>query len=134
MQSGDYKTIAQYIALFPKDVQAMLREVKLAIAKAAPKAVETINYAIPTFKLNGRNLVHFAGYKSHIGFYPGSKAVEVFAGELTKYKTAKGSIQFPIETKMPLSLITKITKYRVEEENKRLSIPKSKKVKPVNKK
>jgi uncharacterized protein YdhG (YjbR/CyaY superfamily) len=124
MQSGDYNTIAQYIALFPKNVQAMLKEVKVTIAKAAPKAAETINYAIPTFKLNGRNLVHFAGYKSHIGFYPGSKAVEVFAGDLTKYKTAKGSIQFPIERKMPLALITKIVKYRVEVENKRLSIPK----------
>jgi uncharacterized protein YdhG (YjbR/CyaY superfamily) len=134
MQSGDYKTIAQYIALFPKDVQAMLKEVKLTIAKAAPKAVETINYAIPTFKLNGKNLVHFAGYKSHIGFYPGSKAVEVFASDLTKYKTAKGSIQFPIESKMPLSLITKIVKYRVEVENKKLTLPKTKKVKPMNKK
>ncbi len=134
MQSGAYKTIAEYIALFPKNVQAMLKEVKRTIAKAAPKAVEAISYAIPTFKLNGKNLVHFAGYKSHIGFYPGSKAVEVFAGELTKYKTAKGSIQFPIESKMPLSLIAKITKYRVEVENKKLSIPKTKKVKPVNKK
>jgi uncharacterized protein YdhG (YjbR/CyaY superfamily) len=134
MQTGDYKTIAEYIELFPKDVQAMLKEVRLTISKAAPKAVETINYAIPTFKLNGRNLVHFAGYKSHIGFYPGSKAVEVFAGQLTKYKTAKGSIQFPIESKMPLSLITKIVKYRVEVENKKLSIPKSKKVKLAKKK
>lgn len=134
MQTGDYKTIAQYIALFPKDVQAMLKEVKMTIAKAAPKAVETINYAIPTFKLNGKNLVHFAGYKSHIGFYPGSKAVEVFAGELVKYKTAKGSIQFPIESKIPLSLITKIVKYRVEVENKRLSMPKAKKVKSARKK
>jgi uncharacterized protein YdhG (YjbR/CyaY superfamily) len=134
MQSGDYKTIAQYIALFPKDVQAMLKEVKLTIAKAAPKAVETINYAIPTFKLNGKNLVHFAGYKLHIGFYPGSQAVEVFASDLTKYKTAKGSIQFPIESKMPLSLITKIVKYRVEVENKKLTLPKTKKVKPTNKK
>lgn len=133
MQSGDYKTIAEYIALFPKNVQTMLREVKLTIAKAAPKAVETINYAIPTFKLNGKNLVHFAAYKSHIGFYPGSKAVEVFAVQLTKYKTAKGSIQFPVESKIPLSLITKIVTYRVEAENKKLSLPKVKKVKPSNK-
>jgi uncharacterized protein YdhG (YjbR/CyaY superfamily) len=134
MQTGDYKTIAEYIALFPKNVQAILKEVKATIAKAAPKAVETINYAIPTFKLNDKNLVHFAGYKSHIGFYPGSKAIEVFADNLTKYKTAKGSIQFPIERKMPLTLITKIVKYRVEVENKRLTTPKSKKAKSANKK
>jgi uncharacterized protein YdhG (YjbR/CyaY superfamily) len=133
MQAGKYETIAQYIALFPKDVQGMLKEVKLTIAKAAPKAVEAISYGIPTFKLNGKNLVHFAGYKGHIGFYPGSKAVEVFADAITKYKTAKGSIQFPIESKMPLSLITKIVKYRVGVENKRLSIPKVKKVKPAKK-
>ncbi|MBL7871815.1 MAG: hypothetical protein JNM78_09410 [Cyclobacteriaceae bacterium] len=134
MQTGTYKTIAEYIALFPKDIQAILKEVKLTIAKAAIGGVETINYAIPTIKLNGKNLVHFAAYKSHIGFYPGSKAVEVFATQLTKYKTAKGSIQFPIERKLPFSLITKIVKYRVEAENKKLSMPKLKKAKLSNKK
>jgi uncharacterized protein YdhG (YjbR/CyaY superfamily) len=134
MQSGDYKTIAQYIALFPKNTQTKLKEVKLVIAKAAPKAVEAISYGIPTYKLNGKNLIHFAGYKSHVGFYPGSKAVEIFSDKLAKYKTAKGSIQFPIETKMPLSLITKIVKYRVVVESKRLTIPKAKKVKSASKK
>ena len=111
------KNVDDYIATFPPDVQEILERVRATIRKAAPKAEETIKYAIPTYVLN-RNLVHFAGYKNHIGFYPGSKAIEVFADELTDYKLSKGTIQFPIDKKMPMGLITRIVKYRVAVETK----------------
>ena len=111
------KNVDDYIATFPPDVQEILERVRATIRKAAPKAEETIKYAIPTYVLN-RNLVHFAGYKNHIGFYPGSKSIEVFADELTDYKLSKGTIQFPIDKKMPMGLITRIVKYRVAVETK----------------
>lgn len=104
--------IDQYIAGFPESTQALLEQVRACIKKAAPKAEETIGYGIPTFKLNG-NLVHFAGYKQHIGFYPGADGIAAFEKELAGYKTSKGAVQFPIDKRMPLSLITKIVKYRV---------------------
>jgi uncharacterized protein YdhG (YjbR/CyaY superfamily) len=104
--------IDQYIAGFPEATQALLEQVRNCIKKAAPKAEETIGYGIPTFKLNG-NLVHFAGYKQHIGFYPGADGIAAFEKELAGYKTSKGAVQFPIDKRMPLSLITQIVKYRV---------------------
>ena len=107
--------IDEYISGFPKDVQDILQEVRATIQKAAPGAVEAIKYAIPTFMLNGRNLVHFAAFKSHIGFYPTPTGGEAFKKDLSKYKTGKGSVQFPLDEPMPLSLITKITKFRVKE-------------------
>ena len=84
------------------------------IGKAAPNATEAIKYAMPTFVLHG-NLVHFAGYQNHIGFYPAPSGIEVFKKELTAYKTSKGAIQFPLDKPLPLSLITKIVKFRVNE-------------------
>ncbi len=84
------------------------------IAKAAPKADEAISYGMPTFKLQG-NLVHFAGYKNHIGFYPAPSGIVNFAEDLKKYQTSKGAIQFPIDEKLPLALVTKIVKFRVKE-------------------
>lgn len=109
-----FKTIDNYIESFPKDVQKILQEIRRTIREAAPKAEEVINYQIPTFKLNG-NLVHFAAFKNHIGFYPGSKAIKVFTKEFSSYKSSKGAVQFPIEKQMPLALIKKIVKYRVKE-------------------
>jgi uncharacterized protein YdhG (YjbR/CyaY superfamily) len=106
------KNIDLYIAGFPEDVQVILQQIRETIRKAAPNAVETIKYAMPTFVLNG-NLVHFAAFKNHIGFYPAPTGVEAFKEELSAYKQGKGSIQFPIDKPMPLKLITKIVKYRI---------------------
>jgi len=92
-----------------------------------PKSEEAINYGIPTLKLNGKNLVHFVGYENHKGFYPGSKAVLKFTKEIASYKSAKGSIQFPIDKKMPLTLISKIVKFAVAESELRA---KKKTIKP----
>jgi uncharacterized protein YdhG (YjbR/CyaY superfamily) len=108
------KTIKQYIKLFPKETQEKLLELRLAIKKSAPEAQEKISYQMPTFYLHG-NLVHFAGYKNHIGFYPSPSGIKAFQKELAKYKGAKGSVQFPLTDKLPLSLIKKIVKYRVKE-------------------
>jgi uncharacterized protein YdhG (YjbR/CyaY superfamily) len=114
------RDIDSYIADFPKDVQAILQEVRATIAKAAPKATEDIKYAIPTFIYNG-NLVHFAAFKNHIGFYPAPTGMEAFAKDLAPYKQGKGSVQFPIDEPMPLKLITKIVKWRVQENEAKLT-------------
>ena len=106
--------IDEYIAKFPKDVQLILQELRTAIHEAAPDAEEAISYQMPTFKLEG-NLVHFAAYKHHIGFYPTPSGIEAFKNELSVYKGAKGSVQFAIDKPMPLDLIRKITDYRVTE-------------------
>ena len=106
--------IDEYIADFPRDVQKLLKQVRAAIKRAAPDAEEAIKYRMPTFVLNG-NLVHFAGYKNHIGFYPTPSAIEAFQKELSQYKWAKGSVQFPLDQPLPLKLIEKIVKFRVAE-------------------
>ena len=111
-------TIDEYIAGFPKDVQAILQKIRVTIAKAAPDAEEAIKYAIPTFVLNG-NLVHFAAFKSHIGFYPAPTGTEKFQKELSGYKSGKGSVQFPLDEPMPYALIEKIVKFRVKEQGKK---------------
>lgn len=107
------ESVDDYINGFPPNVQKILNEIKQAIKKAAPNAEEAISYQIPTFKLNG-NLVHFAVFKNHIGFYPGSKAINEFKKEIAAYKSSKGAVQFPLEKPMPLSLIKKIVDYRVK--------------------
>ena len=107
-------TINEYIADFPESTQLILEELRTTIRKAAPDAQESINYGIPTFILNG-NLVHFGGFKSHIGFYPAPSGIEAFKKELSIYDGAKGSIKFPIDKPLPLGLITKIVKFRVKE-------------------
>src|SRR5688500_192803 len=107
-------TIDEYIAALPPETQKIMQEVRAAIKKAAPAAEEAIRYAIPTFVLNG-NLVHFAAFKTHIGFYPTPSGSEAFKKELSIYKTGKGSVQFPIDQPIPLDLITKMVKFRVEE-------------------
>ena len=111
-------TIDQYIAGFPEDIQAKLQKVRTTIHKAAPKAEEKIGYGIPTFTLNGKNLVHFGGFKSHVGFYPAPQGLEEFKKDLSVYKGAKGSVQFPYDKPLPLGLITKIVKFRVKGNSK----------------
>ena len=108
------KNIDEYIAIFPKDVQEILEKVRAAIRKAAPSAEETINYQMPTFTLKG-NLVHFAAFKNHIGFYPTPTGIEKFKKELSAYKGAKGSVQFPLDEPIPYGLIKKIVTFRVKE-------------------
>ena len=105
--------IDEYIARFPMDVQVILQEMRSIIRKAAPDAEEAIKYQIPTFVLNG-NLVHFAAFQKHIGFYPTPAGIEEFKNELTAYHNAKGSVQFPLDKPIPFSLIRKIVKFRVK--------------------
>jgi len=107
-------TIDEYIAGFPPDVQAILQKIRATIRKAAPQAEETIKYQMPTFTLHG-NLVHFAAFKNHIGFYPVPTGIEAFKRELSVYKGGKGSIQFPLDQPIPYGLISKIVKFRVKE-------------------
>lgn len=106
--------IDEYIAGCPKEVQDVLEKLRATIKKAAPEAKETINYAIPTFSLEG-NLVHFAAFKNHIGFYPAPSGIAAFKKELSVYEGAKGSVQFPMDKPLPLSLVTRIVKFRVKE-------------------
>jgi uncharacterized protein YdhG (YjbR/CyaY superfamily) len=111
---GTYKTIDEYIALFPDDVQKLLKTMRQVIKDAAPLSTEKIAYQMPTFYLYG-NLVHFAAYKKHIGFYPTPSGIEPFMDELKTYTLTKGTIQFPLDQDLPISLITKIVLKRVEE-------------------
>ena len=106
--------IDTFIEAFPLETQKQLQLIRSTIKAAAPLAIEKINYGIPTFDLNG-NLVHFSGYKNHIGFYPGASGIKAFTKELSAYKSSKGSVQFPINEPLPLELITRITMMRVAE-------------------
>jgi uncharacterized protein YdhG (YjbR/CyaY superfamily) len=108
-------SIDEYIAEFPSATQEALQELRALIRAAAPGATETISYAIPTFDLGGRHLVHFAGYAKHIGFYPVPSGMEAFKEELQPYRSGKGSAQFPIGQPLPTDLIRRIVEYRVEE-------------------
>ena len=110
-----FQTIDEYISLFPKDVQILLESMRQTIRKAAPKAEEVISYQMPAFKQNGV-LVYFAAFKNHIGFYPTSSGIAAFKEEISKYKNSKGAVQFPLDKKLPLGLITKIVQYRVKED------------------
>ena len=109
-----FKTIDEYISMFPEDVRTILKNLRQTIRDAAPEAQETINYQIPTFTLNG-NLVHFAAFKNHIGFYPTPTGMEAFKDELSAYQGAKGSVRFPIDQPLPFPLIRRIVEYRVKE-------------------
>ena len=115
-------SIDSYIAQFPSDVQTRLQQLRKSILKLAPGATEAMSYQIPTFKLNG-NLVHFAAFKKHIGFYPGAAGIAAFQDELAGYKSAKGSVQFPLDQALPLDLVKKIVKFRVAQN---LAAPKKK--------
>lgn len=107
------RNIDEYIAGFPGDVQDRLEKIRRTIRKAAPDAEEAIKYRMPTFTLNG-NLVHFAAYKNHIGFYPAPVGIETFKKELSAYAGAKGSVRFPLDKPVPLGLIGRIVKFRVK--------------------
>jgi uncharacterized protein YdhG (YjbR/CyaY superfamily) len=113
-----FETTDAYIATFPKDVQEILEKLRRVIKESAPRAEEAIRYGIPTFRLNG-NLVHFAAYKNHVGFYPTSSPIPVFKKELSSYKQGRGTIQFPIDKPIPFGLVKKIVKFRVKENSKK---------------
>lgn len=120
-----FSSIDEYIATFPEEIQIILEELRATIKAAAPDAKEKISYQMPTFDLKG-NLVHFAAFKNHIGFYPTPSGTEAFKDELSIYQAGKGSIRFPIDKPLPLELISKIVKARVEENLKKAEL-KSKK-------
>jgi uncharacterized protein YdhG (YjbR/CyaY superfamily) len=105
--------IDAYIAASPKDVREKLKAMRATIRKAAPQAEEAIKYGMPTFVLHG-NLVHFAAFKNHIGFYPAPAGIEAFKKELSRYDGSKGTIRFPLDQALPLGLVAKIVKYRVK--------------------
>jgi uncharacterized protein YdhG (YjbR/CyaY superfamily) len=110
------KTIDEYIAAFPKEVQDVLEKIRSAIRESAPKAEEAISYRIPAFRLNGsRGSVYFAGWKNHIGFYPTPSGIEAFKKEMAPFKQEKGSVQFPLDKPIPYDLVKKIVRYKVTE-------------------
>lgn len=108
------RDIDEYIASCPEEVRDVLERVRSTIRKAAPDAEETIRYQIPTFALQG-NLVHFAAHQRHIGFYPTPSGIERFRKELAQYEGAKGSVRFPLDAPIPFALITRIVRFRVQE-------------------
>ncbi len=114
MQKESFKTIDEYIKLFPNDIQDILKKIRITIQNAAPDATEAISYGMPTFKLNG-NLVHFAAWKNHIGFYPVPSGLIQFEKELKDYPQSKGAVQFPFDKPIPYDLIKKIVEFRVKE-------------------
>ena len=114
-----FEDIDSYIASFPEETRKLLQQLRITISKAAPEAKETINYGMPTFTLKG-NLVHFAAFKNHIGFYPTPSGIEAFKKELSVYEGAKGSVQFPLAKPIPFDLISKIVEFRVKENLKKI--------------
>jgi len=110
----DYHSIDEYMIQFPHEVQEILKTLRKVIKESAPGAEEKISYRMPAFYLDG-NLVYFAAYKNHIGFYPTPSGIDAFRHELSEYKGAKGSVQFPIEKPLPYDLISRIVKFRVAE-------------------
>lgn len=127
MQRIAAKDIDEYIAAFSGKVQESLVKLRATISKAAPTAEEKMSYAIPTFFLGGKNLVHFAAYENHIGFYPAPAGIAAFTKELKPYKTSKGAVQFPLDKPLPLALIAKIVKFRVSQNLKMVKPKASKK-------
>lgn len=116
-------SIEEYIANSPEEVRPILSEMRAFIKSLVPEAGEKIAYGIPTFTLNG-NLVHFAGYKHHIGFYPGASGVENFKNELDGYQLSRGTIQFPLDKPIPYDLIRRIVEFRVRENQQKKARPK----------
>lgn len=108
------RTIDEYIALFPPEVRERLEKMRAVIRAAAPQATEAMAYGIPTFRLNG-NLVHFGGFRRHIGFYPAPSGIAAFRAQLSGYESAKGSVKFPLEEPLPEDLISEIVRFRVRE-------------------
>jgi uncharacterized protein YdhG (YjbR/CyaY superfamily) len=121
-----YKDIDSYIKAAPKEAQPLLWQMRETIQEVAPEATEAISYGIPTFKLHG-NLVHFGAFKTHVSFFPTSSGVAAFTKELSKYKISKGTVQFPLDQKLPLPLIKKIVRFRVKESKAKVVVKKAKK-------
>jgi uncharacterized protein YdhG (YjbR/CyaY superfamily) len=119
-------TIDDYIAAYPPAIQELLQAIRATIRAAAPEATEAISYAMPTFKLHG-NLVHFAAFKNHIGFYPAPSGIENFKDQLASYKTSKGALQFPLDRPIPHALIAEIVRFRVGENTRNAASKKSRK-------
>jgi uncharacterized protein YdhG (YjbR/CyaY superfamily) len=113
-----YSSIDDYIQAFPAEIRQKLVEIRSLIRQLVPEAEEKISYRLPTFYLNG-NLVHFGAFSSHIGFYPTSSGIEKFKSELSQYKHSKGAVQFPLDEALPVDLITRIVRFRVEENHAR---------------
>jgi uncharacterized protein YdhG (YjbR/CyaY superfamily) len=116
-----FTTVDEYIATFPADTQAVLEKIRQAIHKAAPETVETISYSIPTFDLNGKHIVFFAGWKHHISVYPIPAGDEAFQQQLSRYKRARGTIQFPLDKPIPFDFIESIVTFRIKETPQRES-------------
>jgi len=110
-----YKDFEEYINNFPKETQELLEQIRMTIKQVAPKAEESISYGMPAFKTHGKPLVYFAAFKNHIGFYATPTEHKEFEDELSKYKQGKGSVQFPLDKPLPLDLIERITRFRVNE-------------------
>jgi uncharacterized protein YdhG (YjbR/CyaY superfamily) len=108
-------TVDTYIATFPKEIQGILNQIRKTILEKAPQVIESISYGMPAYKTNGKPLVYFAGYKNHIGFYATPQGHAEFSEELSKYKSGKGSVQFPINQPIPLDLIGRIVEFRAKE-------------------
>ncbi|PKO05006.1 MAG: hypothetical protein CVU41_13920 [Chloroflexi bacterium HGW-Chloroflexi-3] len=124
-KNPSYQTIEEYIVQFPNKIQEILQKIRTVIKEAAPDASEKISYQMPTFYLHG-NLVHFAAFKTHIGFYPVPSGIEKFKEELSQYKGGKGSVQFPLDEPIPYDLIRRVTLFRVEENMNNLKKKKGK--------
>ena len=133
MKRAKATSIDEYIAQFPAEVQARLEEIRATIRRAAPQARERISYGIPTFSQCG-NIVHFAAYEHHIGFYPGASGIKRFAKDLASYASAKGSVQFPLDRPVPLALIGRIARFRVAENVAKYATPDAKPKKAKKKK
>ena len=112
------QTIDEYISGFLEDVRQILTHIRTVIKESAPQATEIISYQMPTFFLNG-NLVHFAAFPNHIGFYPTPSGIEAFKDEIARYKWSKGAVQFPLDEPMPFDLIRRIVQFRVAENQKK---------------
>ncbi len=113
---SQFKTVDEYIAKFPRGMRDVLEELRRVIREVEPEAEEAISYGMPAFKLKGRNLVFFAAWKAHVGFYPGGpSAIEAFKKELSPFKQSKGTVQFPLDKPVPFDLVKKIVEFRVKE-------------------
>ena len=126
MKAHQNTSVDEYIAAFPEEIKICLEQMRNIILSAAPEAVESISWQMPAYKLRGKPLVYFAAHRGHIGFYPIPSGIEAFSDELSAYKTGKGTAQFPYSKALPVDLIERIVKYRINEINSELSIPKNK--------
>lgn len=108
------KNVDEYIAMFPENTREKLKEMRALVIKGAPDAVESISYGMPYYSLHGR-LLYFAAFKNHLGFYPMPSGIAKFQTEISKYKFAKGSVQFPLDKNIPTGLVLRIVKFRVKE-------------------